>query len=382
MAGYIINLNSNSALELYIKNGVYSTLLSPPNGYWRIHHEATFADYATMKPGDNIYFFIDRKIYGIGELVNINGDCKFLNYPDANKPLLPPYSELEKKLLWNEGQGSINQRWICVFKPSPYFFKEGIDMDDVLASNPPVFRMLRAFWKVSFIKVDDDENQALIDIFLRRNKNILTNPKSHECFFSDYINHHSLLSKKITPDYLFNCNDILKSCADGDRLSHEMALEAGILFQLSQKEPNTIKIFGEWDYLSHQVIASPFKPIDYMDKMDIFGYSYIKGFKNTKSEYIVIENKKDIARLEDIEQLMKYVDWIRDEYAFGDYSMINAFLVAYDFSNDAIQNLTNIIQRNYLKGRRPIQSKTWTGLKLIKYKYDIRSSNIKFEIFV
>ena len=36
-------------------------------------------------------------------------------------------------------------------------------MDDVLASNPSQFRMLRAFWKLSFIKIDDDENQALID---------------------------------------------------------------------------------------------------------------------------------------------------------------------------------------------------------------------------
>jgi len=87
MAGYIINLDSDSSLSMYIENGVYATKLSTPDGRWRTHHEGTFADYATMKPNDNIYFFIRRKIYGIGRLVEIEGDCKFLNYPDANKPL-------------------------------------------------------------------------------------------------------------------------------------------------------------------------------------------------------------------------------------------------------------------------------------------------------
>jgi hypothetical protein len=48
MAGYIINLDSESAMTMYIQNGVYSTKLSPPKGRWQTHHEGTFADYATM----------------------------------------------------------------------------------------------------------------------------------------------------------------------------------------------------------------------------------------------------------------------------------------------------------------------------------------------
>lgn len=66
MAGYIFNLDSPQSLEAYIQNGIYATKLSRPTGRWQIHHEGTFADYATMEPGDNIYFFIERKIYGIG----------------------------------------------------------------------------------------------------------------------------------------------------------------------------------------------------------------------------------------------------------------------------------------------------------------------------
>ena len=33
--------------------------------------EGTLADYMSMKPGDNIYFFCKRRYYGIGELISI-----------------------------------------------------------------------------------------------------------------------------------------------------------------------------------------------------------------------------------------------------------------------------------------------------------------------
>lgn len=41
-------------------------------------------------------------------------------------------------------------------------------MDDALNSNPSAFRMLRAMWKVSFIKIDDEENRALFDILYKK----------------------------------------------------------------------------------------------------------------------------------------------------------------------------------------------------------------------
>ncbi|SUY80090.1 Uncharacterised protein [Clostridium tetani] len=70
MAGYVFSINDVNSLKKCIENGIYSTNLSEPkNKNWGIHHEGTFADYISMKPGDNIYFFIDRKIYGIGELI-------------------------------------------------------------------------------------------------------------------------------------------------------------------------------------------------------------------------------------------------------------------------------------------------------------------------
>ncbi|MBF0344287.1 MAG: hypothetical protein HQL06_08655 [Nitrospirae bacterium] len=369
MAGYIFNLDSIESLELYISCGIYATKLSAPVGIWKKHHEATFADYATMKQQDNIYFFIDRKIYGIGELVNIESDCKFSNFPEAGCARAFDYTDMKDALVWDEGGFSVNQRWLCCFKPSPFFFSTGVDMDDILSSNPSAFRMLRAFWKVSFLKFDDVENQAFKDVLLKYNQHALSAPQeSINIFKSDYEGFHKAIVERLrTPSYSLDVRTILGSCAEDDYLKHEMAIEAGILYQLSYEDQRTLETFGRWDYLSHQVVASPFKPIDYMDKMDLFGYAYIKGFEPTRSKYLVGEIKKAAALPQDIEQLLKYVDWVKDEYAYGDYDMIHAFLVAYDFDASTIVHKNEVAKRRYTIGRRPAKTLQWDNLKLIKY---------------
>ncbi len=382
MAGYIFSLDNLNSLHLYTMNGVYATKLSPPTSSWRAHHEGTFADYSTMQEEDNIYFFIKRKIYGIGKLVNLNGACKFFNYPRAGEPRRFDYQTISSNLLWDEGEISANQRCVCLFEPDPYFFKLGVDMDDVLASNPAAFKMLRAFWKLSFIKFDDEENQAFRDIILKRNQSTLSNPEGNNGVFNFQPNrkHVSAMLSRNRYDLQSGIAEILSNCTREDYLKHEMAIEAGILHQLSVGEPETCAVFGTWDYLSHQVIASPFKPIDYMDKMDIFGYLYIPEFRPTKSRFLVGEIKKDAAKLEDIDQLLKYVDWVREEYCYGDYSMIRAFLVAYSFSEGVIKHAKTVGIRKYTVGVRPAKSLEWNDVKLAKYSFSSESKKLEFRL--
>lgn len=364
MAGFIMSLNSEEALKECIESGIYSTILKDPkNNVWAKHHEGTFADYFGMKEGDNIYFFIKRKIYGVGELININGDCKYWNYIGAEKPQSYKYKDV-KKLMLLDDKSNIENRCICVFKPSPNFFKNGIDMDDVLSSNPMKFRMLRAFWKLSFIKVDDEENEALKSIILKRNEEHIN--KNDGSSFEYNEKEQKLILNKVNESYKMNSRAILEYCIDGKKIKHEMAIESALLDILSNKK-NTI--FGHWDYISHQVIASPFKAIDYMDKMDVFGYRYIKGY-NIISKYLVIELKKDLATKDAVDQVMKYVDWINSEYAYGDYGMIQAFIVASDFSKEVIEYRDLVCVRNYTKGKRPTVSAKWNFIKLIKYEYE------------
>lgn len=372
MAGYIFTLDSTDSLNELVNNGVYSTNLNVPlKNIWRAHHEGTFADYVSMSEGDNVYFFIARKIYGVGKLININGECKHLNFPGADIPVAEKFSKLKNKMILNKSSFNLGNRFLCTFENAPYFFKNGIDMDDVLASNPEAFKMLRVLWKLSFIKIDDTENKALIDIILKTNENEITNPQN---VFSQSDKLHNRIQFLINDDYRINAKNVLALAANNSRIGHEMAIEVGVIDYIKN---NPDGIFGNWDYLSHQVVASPFKPVDYMDKMDVFGYRFIPSF-STISKYLTIEIKKDIADKEVINQLMKYVDWVNQEYSFGDYSMIEAFVVAQDFPEDVV-GLKNVAgKRTFVKGRRPAITKHWDNLRLIKYKFNEKTKNLEF----
>ncbi|WP_235846943.1 hypothetical protein [Neobacillus soli] len=322
MAGYIFTLDNINSLNELILNQVYSTNLNIPlSNKWLIHHEGTFTDYLSMTEGDNVYFFIKRKIYGVGRLININGDCKHLNFPCADIPITEDFLNLKDKMILNKSTFNLGNRFLCTFESAPHFFKNGIDMDDVLASNPEAFKMLRVLWKLSFIKIDDVENKALYDIILKTNENEIAKPK-HIFISSESL--HTRMKSIINQSYKVNAKNILSLASEGTKIRHEMAIEAGVVDYIKNTSDG---VFGKWDYLSHQVVASPFKPVDYMDKMDVFGYRFIPSY-STISKYLTIEIKKDVADTEVINQLMKYVDWINQEYSYGDYSMIEAFIVA------------------------------------------------------
>lgn len=384
MAGYLFSLDSQHSLLESIRRGVYSTRLSSPQNVWRTSHEGTFADYSSMKEGDNIYFFIDRKIYGIGTLVNIGNDCKFLNYPGSNLPTVQDYNLVQNSILFDYGnEDSLNYRFICTFVPSPFFFRQGVDMDEILTSSPASFTILRAFWKLSFIKFSDEENQAFKNIILRRNINALENQNIENIFETNNIGFHENIRQRVFNNDLYRLSiDPLLNTIVNPNLSmrHEMAIEAAIIHQISNGHEPTINVFQSWDYLSHQVIASPFKPIDYMDKMDIFGYRFIVNQKPTISNYLVIEIKRGVVDVQDILQLMKYVDWVKNEYAFGDYNMIKAYLVGYNFTDNALATFREQIERKFIYGVRPSVAAVWNNVKLVTYRFNQENNLLDFQI--
>lgn len=385
MAGYLFSLDNDNSLTEAIEKGVFSVRLSAPNNnIWSKHHEGTMADYSSMKAGDNVYFFIKRKIYGIGILVDVGLDCKFLNYPDSNLPVTPDYSEISDSIILNDGSAaSLNLRFIFVFKPSPYFFVNGIDIDELLSSAPTEINIVRTFWKLSFIKFSDSENQAFKNIILRRNLDALHAPSGDMIFNTSYPAEHSRILQMTNDNdsYNLSISPFLSTISNHDlSLKHEMAIEAAIIYQLSKTFEHTTEVFGNWDYVTHQVIASPFKPIDYIDKMDIFGYRYIPGQHPTISDYLVIEIKKGKVELQDFLQLMKYVDWVKNEYSYGDYNMISAFLVGSSFAEEVVNQFEELIERKFIYGVRPSIPAIWKKVKLVKYMFNPETELLDFEV--
>lgn len=385
MAGYLFSLDNENSLIEAIDKGVFSIRLSAPkNNTWSKHHEGTMADYSSMKAGDNVYFFIKRKIYGIGILVDVGLDCKFLNFPDSNLPITPNYSEISDSIILNDGSPeSLKLRFIFVFEPAPYFFLNGIDMDELISSAPNEINIVRTFSRLSFVKFSDIENQAFKNIILRRNLAALNNPTSDFVFNTSYQSSHERILQLINgnDNYKLSISPFLSTIVNDDlSVKHEMAVEAAVIFQISNSYPQAIEVFGRWDYLTHQVIASPLKPIEYIDRMDVFGYRYIRGQHPTISDYLVIEVKRSNVELQDFLQLMKYVDWVKSEYSHGDYNMITAFLVGSSFSEEVVNQFEELIERKFIYGVRPSIPATWNKVKLVKYKFNPETEILDFEV--
>ena len=116
MAGYVFAIGGDTEIiRTCAERGIYSTRL---NSLTSRPFEATLADYISMKPGDNVYFFSDRKIYGIGELVAVGPDCKYSNFPDSSACESVAYADVKDDLLVDFGSDSIWYRWLCTLKKS------------------------------------------------------------------------------------------------------------------------------------------------------------------------------------------------------------------------------------------------------------------------
>lgn len=372
MAGYVFTVSKtgwSDFCENNLKYGFFTPLVpeSDPQSTerqvrsWIKIVSAIFGDMITMSPGDNVYFLSDRKVYGVGKLICIGEDCKYDNFPGASRLL--PVPEIDEDTFLTTR--SLRARWVLLFEHAPYLFKNGADMDDILRYRPSAFKMLRAFQGVTFIKIDDEENRALKEYIALINEESYSDIETNTFAFSSAV--HDRLNKKDLSGYVMDINNALQIEEHRDCVISEMLIEASLLQTLSRNKGGVI---GHWDYLTQQLIASPFKPLDYVDKIDIFGYRFsfnYPGEPKLITKYLVIEIKKDKINKAAVEQAMQYVDWVCSEYAAGDYSKISAFVVG----AGAVKKIDAIIkescQRRFIASSHPAVSEQWNDFKLIKY---------------
>ena len=110
------------------------------------------------------------------------------------------------------------------------------------------------------------------------------------------------------------------------------------------------------------------RPIDYMDKIDVLAMRYLPNTK-IPCKYLVAELKKDVADNATIDQVLKYVDWVCSEYAYGDYEAIEACIIAAKYPEDIGAYYSEVVQRYYTLGSHPVRNKHWSNLKLLRYSY-------------
>ena len=376
MAGYIFSIFKDSwksFTEHDLRFGVFSPycLEVPEDATDRQKKSiskvlvATFGDMVTMKPGDNIYFLSNRKIYGVGKAKKIGQDCKYDNYIGASA-IRPDYeidNETEEFLTVR----STKARWFCIFEPHEHFYKKGVDMDDVLQFRPSAFKMLRAFEGLSFIKIDDEENRALREYICLKNEDV------HDDIENNTYPFDTSIHEKLTGTDLSSYNmDILRTLSDREyfeNIKSEMFIESVLLQFLSE---NRVTPLGHWDYVTHQIIASPFKALKYIDKIDIFGYRFSIHYKDSPeliTKYLLVEMKKDKINKAALEQTMQYVDWICKEYASGDYSMIEAYVVGNRAVN-RIEDIKNeVCQRAFISSSHPATPEKWNALSIVTYDF-------------
>ena len=376
MAGYIFSIFKDSwksFTEHDLRFGVFSPycLEVPEDATDRQKKSiskvlvATFGDMVTMKPGDNIYFLSNRKIYGVGKAKKIGQDCKYDNYIGASA-IRPDYeidNETEEFLTVR----STKARWFCIFEPHEHFYKKGVDMDDVLQFRPSAFKMLRAFEGLSFIKIDDEENRALREYICLKNEDV------HDDIENNTYPFDTSIHEKLTGTDLSSYNmDILRTLSDREyfeNIKSEMFIESVLLQFLSE---NRVTPLGHWDYVTHQIIASPFKPLKYIDKIDIFGYRFSIHYKDSPeliTKYLLVEMKKDKINKAALEQTMQNVDWICKEYASGDYSMIEAYVVGNRAVN-RIEDIKNeVCQRAFISSSHPATPEKWNALSIVTYDF-------------
>lgn len=336
------------ALKKCISEGIYSARC-PKSGSAFI---GTLADYLGMKSGDNI-FFTDRKIYGIGRLVNIDEvDCRFRIHSNRE----------DVEDLIETRDPSVHQ-FVCTFIPSPYFFRKGVDMDEVLMFSPERIKSLRFFSQRTFMKLDDFESDALKNVIARKNEKYLQDfdEDTHFTFSAEV---HEQMKERIamnTDEYRLSIFDYI-DC--DEKASSEYYIEGAIMDLLRRGESKHI---GRWDFIGRQYPASPAKPSEYVESMDLFGYRYVPNFSGAISKYIVIELKTGTINREHVQQTMKYVDWISREYTKGDYSMIEAYTIGFDVEEDIEEQIVDIIERNYIIENRPVENKKWQKLRVLSY---------------
>jgi hypothetical protein len=308
--GYHIFLVGQDNFEICVKHGVYG---GPSHHLERVNSEI-IGSFEAIKPGDYIFFYVKNAgVYGL--------------WKATSRPFL------DAKPLWGKGEQLYPYR-VC-FEPVIRDFSRGVALSDILdlRDKGRIWTFdLGTLSRKTHNPITEDEGKELIRLLLRNNpifRPVRPTPQR-------WPEGRSRLPVSLAAD-------------SRGRLRFEGYLNAWITRSLA--EGKLRNLIGDYrDFLNYV-------PTSFNTVMDIF-LTHVTTVDSVDilHKFTCMELKTGTATQGDLNQLVKYENWLIRKLANGDSEMVQSILVAFHFEEKVL---------DYVVRRSLVEEKT---VRLFTYR--------------
>jgi hypothetical protein len=295
----------------------------------RINSEV-IAGFQAIRPGDFVFFYVKNVgVYGL--------------WRATTQPFF------DKCDIWKDKEQDFPYR-VC-FEPSIRQFSKPISLADILdlRDKGKLWTFdLGTIGKKSHHPITTDEGKELIRLLLRNNP--ISQPT--DLIPEPYMSNGAPLPLKLNTDRR-------------GQIKVEGYLNAWFMQQFSKGSLKDI-IGDYYDFLN-------FVPTSFNTVMDIFLNHVTKlDSVDILHKFTCIELKTGLSTEKDLNQIIKYENWLARKLANGDNEMVQSILVAFDFQDKVLE---------YVRRRKTIEEKT---VRLLTYRVaenrdDVTLAEVKFE---
>lgn len=313
--GYHIFLVGEDNFDVCIQRGVYGGIQSQGSTKSDQINSEIIAGFAGVKSGDFIFFYVkNRGIYGLWKVIS------------------DPFFDAAR--IWNEPNQLYPYR--VLFAPTVRKFSVPVAMADILdlRDKGKIWTFdLGPITKKSHQPITTNEGKELLRLILRNNPifvepDIIPNP------YSPSTTNPLPLS--------FNCDN-------NGRLKYEGYLNAWFMQAFSQGKLKNL--IGDYrDFLN-------FVPTSFNKVMDVF-LTHVTTIDSVDilHKFTCIELKTGTVSEDDLNQIIKYENWLIRKLADGDSEMVQSILVGFEFDDRVVE---------YRDKRKTVEEKT---VRLFQYK--------------
>lgn len=324
--GYHIFLTGQDNFEICVNRGVYGGIHNVGSVKSEQMNSEIISSFCGIRPGDFVFFYVKNiGIYGLWKITRE-----------------PFYDE---KDIWHNPKQLYPYR-VC-FEPVIRRFDRAVALSDILdlRDKGKIWTFdLGIMMKKSHYIITTEEGKEVIRLLLRNNP-IYKPPYKLQNPYSPFREQALPLSLE---------------CDNKGRIRYEGFLNSWFMKSFSQ---NKLKdLIGEYKDFLNSV------PTSFNKVMDIF-LTHVTTIDSVDilHKFTCMELKAGKVSESDLNQIIRYENWLIRKLADGDSEMVQSILVGFDFDEKVLV---------YRRKRKAIEEKT---LRLFKYKIDFTINNIILE---